>query len=66
MTNLVIKNKVNNPNMYARPKLNLIISIGKHCYLCSSESLVEGNCLIVPMSHCSSSVTCDEERNFRF
>lgn len=27
----------------------------------SEQSLVEGECLIVPINHCKSSVTCDEE-----
>ncbi|RNA42617.1 CWF19 2 isoform X2 [Brachionus plicatilis] len=42
---------------------HLVISIGKHCYLClpNSESIVDGSCMIVPMSHCYSSVTCDED-----
>lgn len=35
----------------------------KKCYirLPSNESLVEGTCMIIPMSHCKSSVVCDEE-----
>lgn len=27
----------------------------------STESFVEGNCLIIPINHCSSCVSCDEE-----
>jgi hypothetical protein len=44
-------------------KKHLVVSIGKYSYLClpSTESLVDGNCFIVPMAHQSSSVTCDEE-----
>lgn len=42
---------------------HLIASIGKHSYLSlpTNHSLTEGNCLIAPINHCSSSVTCDEE-----
>lgn len=42
---------------------HLIVSIGKYSYLSLpiNHSLTEGNCLIAPINHCSSSVTCDEE-----
>lgn len=44
-------------------KKHLIVSIGKYSYLAipSIESITEGNCYIIPINHCSSSVTCDEE-----
>lgn len=44
-------------------KKHLVISIGKYSYLSVpvTQSLQEGNCYIIPINHCSSGVTCDEE-----
>jgi len=53
----------NCPHCFDNAQKHLIVSLGKHAYMSvpSSESLIDGHCFIVPMSHQSSSVTCDEE-----